>query len=422
MKRYLLIVIITVLGILGLSARTYTVDEIPNVHLQDSMRFVSNPDGILTAAAVAELDAGLKYVRRNTSAEAVIVVVDDIDGGDIDGFATELFDKWKLGKSDLDNGLLILVAKDLRRGVIRTGYGLEGVLPDITCGRILREVMFPHFRQGDYDGGITAAFSTISQILNDPANRDEILSREADSDFAGGQDEDIDFFSVYLVIVATLTFALLLVLIIVYAEASKKNRHERYVELAKLKPLYLAATFLGLGIPLVASLPLVIILYRLRNAPHKCPQCGTQMKKIDEVHDNEYLNHSQDLEEQIGSVNYDVWLCPNCGETDIEPYVNQSSTYKECQYCHARTAALRQNRIVRRPTTTREGQGVHDYGCLNCGHVTSVPYTIAKVAPAVPIVIVGGSGGRSGGGFGGGFGGGGFGGGMTGGGGASGGW
>ena len=166
----------------------------------------------------------------------------------------------------------------------------------------------------------------------------------------------------------------------------------------------------------------MIILYRLRNAPHKCPQCGTQMKKIDEVHDNEYLNHSQDLEEQIGSVDYDVWLCPNCGETDIEPYVNQSSTYKECQYCHARTAALRQNRIVRRPTTTREGQGVHDYGCLNCGHVTSVPYTIAKVAPAVPIVIVGGSGGRSGGGFGGGFGGGGFGGGMTGGGGASGGW
>ncbi|MBD5219678.1 MAG: TPM domain-containing protein [Bacteroidales bacterium] len=422
MKRYLLIVIITVLGILGLSARTYTVDEIPNVHLQDSMRFVSNPDGILTAAAVAELDAGLKYVRRNTSAEAVIVVVDDIEGGDIDGFATELFDKWKLGKSDLDNGLLILVAKDLRRGVIRTGYGLEGVLPDITCGRILREVMFPRFRQGDYDGGITAAFSTISQILNDPANRDEILSREADADFAGGQDEDIDFFSVYLVIVATLTFSLLLVLIIVYAEARKKNRHERYVELAKLKPLYLAATFLGLGIPLVASLPLVIILYRLRNAPHKCAQCGTQMKKIDEVHDNEYLNHSQDLEEQIGSVDYDVWLCPNCGETDIEPYVNQSSTYKECQYCHARTAALRQNRIVRRPTTTREGQGVHDYGCLNCGHVTSVPYTIAKVAPAVPIVIVGGSGGRSGGGFGGGFGGGGFGGGMTGGGGASGGW
>lgn len=422
MKRHLLIPIIIVLGFLGLNARTYTVDEIPNVHLQDSMRFVSNPDGILSPATVAELDAGLKYVRRNTSAEAVIVVVDDIEGGDIDTFATELFGKWQLGKSDLDNGLLILVAKDLRRAVIRPGYGLEGVLPDITCGRILREQMFPRFREGDYNGGISAAFNTISQILNDPVNREEILSREADADFAGHNgDDDVNFFSVYLVVVAALTFCLLIVLVIVYADSRKKNRHERYVELVKLKPVYLAATFLGLGIPLISSLPLVILLYRLRNAPHRCPQCGTQMKKIDEVHDNEYLNRAQDLEEQIGSVDYDVWLCPNCGETDIEPYVNQASTYQECEQCHAHTAALRQNRIIRRPTTTREGQGVHDYGCLNCGHVTSKPYSIAKLAPVVPIVIGGGGGGHSGGGFGG-FGGGGFGGGMTGGGGASGGW
>lgn len=422
MKRHLLIPIIIVLGFLGLNARTYTVDEIPNVHLQDSMRFVSNPDGILSPATVAELDAGLKYVRRNTSAEAVIVVVDDIEGGDIDTFATELFGKWQLGKSDLDNGLLILVAKDLRRVVIRPGYGLEGVLPDITCGRILREQMFPRFREGDYNGGISAAFNTISQILNDPVNREEILSREADADFAGHNgDDDVNFFSVYLVVVAALTFCLLIVLVIVYADSRKKNRHERYVELVKLKPVYLAATFLGLGIPLIASLPLVILLYRLRNAPHRCSQCGTQMKKIDEVHDNEYLNRAQDLEEQIGSVDYDVWLCPNCGETDIEPYVNQASTYQECEQCHAHTAALRQNRIIRRPTTTREGQGVHDYGCLNCGHVTSKPYSIAKLAPVVPIIIGGGGGGHSGGGFGG-FGGGGFGGGMTGGGGASGGW
>lgn len=421
MKRLILFSIILTLATLGLSARTYTVDEVPNVHLQDSMRFVSNPDGILSPATVAELDAGLKYVRRNTSTEAVIVVVDDIEGGDIDAFATELFGKWGLGKSDLDNGLLILVAKDLRRAAIRPGYGLEGVLPDITCGRILREQMFPRFREGDYNGGIMAAFDTISQILNDPENREEILSRQADVDSRGSNDDDEDFFAIYLVIMGALSGCLLLVLIIVYADTAKKNRHDRYVELAKLKPIYLAATFIGLGMPLIASLPLVIILYHLRNAPHKCPQCGTMMKKIDEVHDNEYLNHAQDLEEQIGSVDYDVWLCPHCGETDIEPYVNQASAYQECERCHARTAALRQDRIIRSATTTREGQGVRDYGCLNCGHITSKPYSIAKLAPVVPIVIGGSGGGNSGGGFGG-FGGGGFGGGMTGGGGASGGW
>ena len=61
---------------------------------------------------MAQADAIMRDIRRSTSAEAVVVVVDDIEGGDIDSFATELFTKWGLGKSDVDNGLLILVAKD----------------------------------------------------------------------------------------------------------------------------------------------------------------------------------------------------------------------------------------------------------------------------------------------------------------------
>ena len=50
----------------------------------------------------------------------------------------------------------------------------------------------------------------------------------------------------------------------------------------------------------------------------------------DEATDNLYLNAGQDIEEQLGSVDYDVWLCPKCGETDIEPYLNHSSAYKQC--------------------------------------------------------------------------------------------
>ncbi|MDE6134291.1 MAG: TPM domain-containing protein, partial [Muribaculaceae bacterium] len=152
MYRILLLPLFVLLGLTSLEAATYTVSSIPNVHLQDSTRYVSNPDGILHPETVARLDEYLNHIRRTTSVEPVVVVVDDIDGGDIDGFATELFTDWGLGKSDLDNGLLILVAKDLRRAAIRPGYGLEGVLPDITCGRILREKMFPAFKRGDYDG------------------------------------------------------------------------------------------------------------------------------------------------------------------------------------------------------------------------------------------------------------------------------
>ena len=190
------------------------------------------------------------------------------------------------------------------------------------------------------------------------------------------------------------------------------------MKLDGLKPLYLALTVFGLGIPILASLPLVIMLRRCRNAPHKCRRCGSMMNKIDEVHDNEYLDGAQDLEERIGSVDYDVWRCPSCGETDIEQYVTKGTPYHQCEKCHAYTSRLARTRVLRRATTTREGEGVREYDCLNCGHVTPERFVLPVVA--TPIIISGGGG--SGGGFGGGFGGGSFGGGSTGGGGASGGW
>ena len=132
MKQLLVLLTLLLLPVVAMAA-TYTVDQVPNVHVADSTRFVSDPDGILSPEDLSRADAIMRDIRRQTSAEAVVVVVGDIEGGDIDAFATDLFTKWGLGKSDVDNGLLILVAKDLRRAAIRPGYGLEGVVPDMVC-------------------------------------------------------------------------------------------------------------------------------------------------------------------------------------------------------------------------------------------------------------------------------------------------
>lgn len=418
MKRIGLLLSAALMALCGRAA-TYSVEDIPNVHLADSSAYVSDPDGILEEGYKTEINRLMRSVRRNTSAEAVVVIVGDIEGGDIDTFATELFGAWGLGKKDKDNGLLILVAKDLKRAAIRPGYGLEGVLPDIVCGNILRHKMFPLFKEGDYGGGLVAASQVIETILTDPDAAEEIRSQLADADY-GSNDDDIDGFHLYLLLAVFVACGMLVILCVYLADSRKLDHHDKYMVLDKLKAPYLAFTFLGLGIPLISSLPLLIILYRLRNSPHSCPRCGASMTKVDEVHDNEYLNRPQDLEERIGSVDYDVWLCPSCSETDIEQYVNKASGYVECGYCHAYTAKLYRNRILRQPTTGSEGHGVREYSCINCQHTTSVPYTIPKVI-STPIVIGSGFGGGRGG-FGGGNFGGGFGGGMTGGGGASGGW
>ena len=147
------------------------------------------------------------------------------------------------------------------------------------------------------------------------------------------------------------------------------------------------------------------------------------MHKVDEEHDNDYLTAGQDKEERLKSVDYDVWLCPKCGETEIIAYKNPQTLYKECEACHFTTARLLSERIIKQPTTKAEGRGLREYKCSHCGKVSSVEYKISKLTDDAAIGAAAGAA-ALGGGFSGGSSssGGGFGGGMTGGGGASGGW
>ncbi len=405
----------------SVTARTYIPSDVPNVHVADSTRYVSNPDGVLSPQAEATLNAQLARIWQTTTAEPIVVALDAIDDGyDPDGFATELFSDWRMGKKDRDNGLLILLLKDDRRMVMRTGYGLEGVLPDIVCGRIIRNDAIPHFREGDYDSGIIAAVDRVDKVLTDPVAADEIRSGIPNNS------RSVDFgdtaASVWAFVVRCAVLILIGMLLVVgYTVVSTRKlpEPERYRRLNNLKPVVLFLTFFGLGLPVVAYLWLTFVMRRIRNHARNCPNCGHAMRKLDEVTDNNYLTPAQDLEERLNSIDYDVWLCPQCGEKDVIPYVNRSSSYSECPYCHARTLAPAGNRIIAQPTTAREGRGERLFLCRNCGKHVSRPYTIAKLA--APVVIVGGGSGFGGGG-GGGFGGGSFGGGMTGGGGASGGW
>ncbi len=419
MTRRLIIVAMAIIALVTATAKTYRVEEIPNVHLSDRTRFLSNPDGIVSAGAQARADSVMSRLRQATTAEMAAVIVDDIEGGDIDSYANELYNNWGLGKKDNNNGVLLLVAKDLRKAVIRTGPGVEGVLTDIACGRILRNEMFPAFKRNDYDGGVTAAVNAIAAKLGDPVATAEIKSSLEDADNAPAKTSNP--LKAYLMISLAVTILMAAIVISKVLSLRKKTPYDKYSAFEQWKAPLLIISFAGLGIPLIVTIPLLLTMRYWRNRPRKCPNCGYKMVKIDEVHDNDFLTPAQDCEERIGSVDYDVWHCDHCGETDIFPFVNRSMPLVECDYCHARTARLSGDRVVLQPTTTRQGVGEKEFTCLNCHHVTRKKYNIAKLAP---VVIVPMGGGRGNGGFGGGGGsiGGGFGGGFTGGGGASGGW
>lgn len=111
------------------------------------------------------LSEKLRQHEDSTTNQVVVLTLPSLQGESIEDFSNEVFNVWALGQQGQDNGILILVVPDERRMRIEVGYGLEASLPDILAGRIIREVMTPRFRDGDFDGGILKGTQAVIDIL-----------------------------------------------------------------------------------------------------------------------------------------------------------------------------------------------------------------------------------------------------------------
>mgnify|MGYP001228049727 CR=1 FL=1 len=159
------------------STITALCDDIPYL-----MGRVNDYAGILSESAANSMGIILKSHETRTSNQVVVLTVNSLDGVSIEDFSNRVFNEWKLGQKDRDNGILIVVVPDERRMRIEVGYGLEGVLPDIAAGRIIQNIMAPRFREGDYDGGITAGVNAVVNILEggeEPAYESGIAERSS---------------------------------------------------------------------------------------------------------------------------------------------------------------------------------------------------------------------------------------------------
>lgn len=164
MKR-LILSLLALCILTGAAAKTYGIRDVPNVQLADRTRYVSNPDGILSYAAVARIDSICASLRDRNIAQVAVVAVDDIAGGDVFDFAIELFGSWGVGRGDRDNGVGILLVRDRREIRMVTGDGVEGVLPDAIVKRIQTQYMLPYFREGDYSAGMVAGVEAVAKRL-----------------------------------------------------------------------------------------------------------------------------------------------------------------------------------------------------------------------------------------------------------------
>lgn len=132
---------------------------------------------VLSAAEKQNLEQQIRDIYRQGKAQIGIIIVPTTGQEGIFDFAMRVAEQWKLGSAKQDNGLLIAVAVNDHKIHIATGYGLEGVLPDIMVSLIIRNQISPAFKQGQYAQGLQAAVGEIERILNlDP----EIAQQAAD--------------------------------------------------------------------------------------------------------------------------------------------------------------------------------------------------------------------------------------------------
>ncbi|MBP6020349.1 MAG: YgcG family protein [Burkholderiaceae bacterium] len=128
--------------------------------------WVVDQTNTLDASTKAELEQRLAELDKTKGAQVAVLVVPTTGEDTIESYAVRAFQQWRLGRKSVDDGVLLVVAKDDRKLRIETGYGLEGAITDLSAGRIIREQITPRFRVNDYAGGIVAGVDSLVALVN----------------------------------------------------------------------------------------------------------------------------------------------------------------------------------------------------------------------------------------------------------------
>jgi uncharacterized protein len=148
---------------------------------------VVDQTGTLSASDIDTLTQRLKDLQTRKGSQVAVLIVPTTQPETIEQFSIRVAEAWKIGRKKIDDGALLVVAKDDHKLRIEVGYGLEGALPDVTARRIIDEIIVPHFRSNDFAGGISAGVDRIILIIGGeplPAPQPEASHGSISSDLA----------------------------------------------------------------------------------------------------------------------------------------------------------------------------------------------------------------------------------------------
>jgi uncharacterized protein len=122
--------------------------------------------GTLSSSDIAALSQKLSDFETRKGSQIAVLIVPTTDPETIEQFSIRVAEAWKIGRKKVDDGAILVVAKNDRHLRIEVGYGLEGALTDVTSRRIIDEVITPKFREGDFAGGISAGIDRVMRVVD----------------------------------------------------------------------------------------------------------------------------------------------------------------------------------------------------------------------------------------------------------------
>jgi len=127
---------------------------------------VTDLTGTLSADQIGTLDGRLRDFERRKGSQIAVLILPTTQPETIEQYSIRVADAWKVGRAKIDDGAILVVAKNDRKLRIEVGYGLEGAIPDAVAKRVVSDVIAPNFRAGDFYGGIAAGTDALMKLID----------------------------------------------------------------------------------------------------------------------------------------------------------------------------------------------------------------------------------------------------------------
>lgn len=358
-----------------------TIHEIPSPRANGGTAWCVDLTGKISQEAITHINTVCEEVHQKVNKEMTVVVIPTTNGRNHRQFGTALFNHWGVGKWGFgsvfrNDGIMLFVALDDRRAEIILGDGIDDKRKERTAQQIIDDVIVPNFKAEDSGSALYEGIRTCAMRLLAVAELDSPVQLPSVSASGGGVRANV-------------------------------RQHRRRGPITWW-PWILGITGVG-GICAVFG-----GRYYLRYRPRSCPHCTQEMVLLKEDKDDTFLEDPEIVEENLGSVDYDVWACLKCDEVLKLRYGRLFTRYTKCPKCWYITVH-RIERVLVNATYSHGGKVRVVEQCRSCNYHRSYTYR-------TPMKVRSSSSGSSFGGGGGGGGGSGFGGGSSSGGGAGGGW